>query len=148
MTNDTHTIFCKSKILILFAAEMNKHPRVKRKTAALIADLEKKPHLYSPYEREESTSVHVNRWLNAHTSSPEVELIGFQSGDIYEPKRSIATIMPRVSTSDTNIILGKRKRQRDRDDDDDCINKSSSETRLIIHNCRPRKQRKSSYIVH
>ncbi|XP_045212330.2 uncharacterized protein LOC123563544 [Mercenaria mercenaria] len=122
---------------------LSRAPRVKRKTKALIARLESKPHFYCPYEREEPTKVHVSRWLNKYTASPEEDLLGFTSRDPYEPKKFISTVEPRAVNSDTNVVLGKRKRERD-EEETVCVSTSSSESRLVCdHSNRPKKFRRA-----
>ncbi|KAL4235838.1 hypothetical protein ACF0H5_004228 [Mactra antiquata] len=107
-------------------------PQVKEDTKALIDKLLKRPHFYCPDEREESTWCHVNRWLTNYTSSPEKELVGFSANDPYEPVKCIPNLAPKLSTSETNVILGKRKRCADIDDEDSGgVYVSSSDTRLV-----------------
>ena len=131
------------RVHFLFPAGLELAPDVKQKTKAMISRLEKKPHFYCPYEREETTEVHVSRWLNTHTSNPEAELVGFTSLDPYEPKRFIPATTPRAVTSDTNVVLGKRKRCLD-EEDTVCVSSSSSESRLVCdYNRRPKKIRRN-----
>ncbi|XP_053384579.1 uncharacterized protein LOC128550156 [Mercenaria mercenaria] len=119
-------------------------PDVKRETEAMIKRLENQPHFYCPYGREETTKVHVGRWLDKHTCNPEKELTGFTSKDPYDLERFIPIVEPRLSTSDTNVILGKRKRVREREEETVYISGSSSDSRLVSdRGYRPRKVRKS-----
>ncbi|XP_060558767.1 uncharacterized protein LOC132719045 [Ruditapes philippinarum] len=129
---------------LYFTRGLSKDRRLKKKTKAMIARLESKPHFYCPYEREESTEIHVTRWLNAYTANPEEELFGFTSRDPYEPKRVVPEVAPRAVISDTNVVLGKRKRARDDEQDLVGVSMSSSDSRLFCeHGNRPKKVRKS-----
>ena len=84
--------------------------QIKAKLWIVIQRLEKLPHLYRPKQREESTDIHVSRWLISYTQTPETEMIGFATSDPFEPRRFIADVKPRLSSSDTRVVLGKRKR--------------------------------------
>jgi len=51
-------------------AELERFPKLKRQYKEMIERIEKRPHLYTPYEREETTNQHVARWLTS-TSGKE-----------------------------------------------------------------------------
>ncbi|KAL4236352.1 hypothetical protein ACF0H5_004739 [Mactra antiquata] len=129
---------------LLFEDGMEKFPHIEKKTKDMIKRLETKPHLYCPFERDGSLEDHVNRWLYNKKNSPVPELIGFSTNDPFQLERFIPSVLPRMSTSETNIALGKRKRSAIDDDEDDdgaSVVKSSSDTRLVCNKYyRPTKR--------
>ncbi|XP_045208468.1 uncharacterized protein LOC123560327 [Mercenaria mercenaria] len=102
----------------------------------LILALNELPHLHDSTHREKGKCARVTDWLNNHTSQPEPELCGLTMQDPVQIRKFVADhIQPRVSTSDTNVTLGKRKRGCEDSCEDDIINvqKCSSDTRVHVH---------------
>ena len=114
-------------------AHLEQFPELKRQYEEMIERIEKRPHLYSPYEREETTNQHVARWLTSTSGYGEPELVGFSSLCPLEPHRSVPSVEPRVCNSEIYVCGKKRKRCDDDDehDDRDFALKSSSDTRLV-----------------
>ena len=113
-------------------AELERFPELKRQYKEMIERIEKRPHLYTPYEREETTNQHVARWLTSTSGYGEPELVGFSSLCPLEPQRSVPFGQPRVCNSEINICSKKRKRCDDDDEHDaNFALKSSSDTRLV-----------------
>ena len=113
--------------------DLKKYPELKQKYKRMIKRLENKLHLFSPYEREDTTKQHVARWLTSTSGYGEPELVGFSSLCPIEPQRSVPLVEPRACNSGINICSKKRKRCDD-DDEHDADNftlKSSSDTRLF-----------------
>ena len=111
--------------------DLKKYPELKQKYKQMTKRLEKKPHLYSSFEREDTTKQQVARWLTPTSGYGEPDLVGFSSLCPIEPQRSVPA--PCACNSGINICSKKRKRCDD-DDEHDADNftlKSSSDTRLF-----------------
>ncbi|XP_053372883.1 uncharacterized protein LOC128546412 [Mercenaria mercenaria] len=102
----------------------------------LILALNELPHLHDSTQREKGKCTRVVDWLNNRTSQPEPELYGFTMQDPVQIRKFVADhIQPRVSTSDINVTLGKRKRACEDSCEHNIINvqKCSSDTRIYVH---------------
>lgn len=117
----------------MFLAGLKEFPEIKRQYKKMIQRLKQKPHMYSPYERDESTDNHVQRWLFSSTGKAEPEFVGFTSLCPLEPKRMVPSYEPRVCNSDINIPVTGQKRKMCDVESDDVISavRSSSDTRLV-----------------
>ncbi|XP_053399240.1 uncharacterized protein LOC128556980 isoform X2 [Mercenaria mercenaria] len=116
------------------------HNKLDRTTRAnlfnMILALKELPHLYRSTRREKGMSTRrVTEWLTTHTDQPEPEMCDFTRSDPIQLRKFVSDIQPRISTSDTNITLGKRKRDCE-DSGKDCVigvPRSSSDTRVYMH---------------
>ncbi|XP_060580962.1 uncharacterized protein LOC132737647 [Ruditapes philippinarum] len=105
------------------------------KLLKLILALNELPHLHVSTHREKGKSASVAEWLNKSTSHPEPELCGFSLNDPIHIRKFVTDISPKMSSSDTNITLGKRKRGFEDNMKDDVTSglKSSSDTCVCVH---------------
>ncbi|XP_060596627.1 uncharacterized protein LOC132750635 isoform X2 [Ruditapes philippinarum] len=105
------------------------------KLLKLILALNELPHLHVSTHRGKGKSARVTDWLNKCTSHPEPELCGFSLKDPVHIRKFVTDISPKMSSSDTNITLGKRKRGFEDNMKDDVTSglKSSSDTCVCVH---------------
>ncbi|XP_053408988.1 uncharacterized protein LOC123561660 [Mercenaria mercenaria] len=120
-------------ILHIYRNKLNRMTRAK--LLNLILALNELPHLHDSTHRKRGKCARVTDWLNNHTSQPEPELCGFKRQDPVQIRKFVATAQPRMSTSDTNVTLGKRKRGYEESVKDNItgVQKCSSDTRVYVH---------------